>query len=257
MGKVIAITNQKGGVGKTTTAVNLSAYLATMGKRVLLIDIDPQGNATSGMGIGKEEIVYSIYDLMIKRQNINDVIIPTSIENFHIIPSNIQLAGAEIELVNMLSRETILRKIIGEIKDEYTFIIIDAPPSLGLLTINALAAASWVIIPVQAEYYALEGLSQLINTIELVKDHINPSLEVLGLLITMYDKRTNISQEVASQAKEFFREKVFKTIIPRSVRLSEAPSFGKPINLYEPQSTGARAYESLAKEVIENWPKED
>ncbi len=251
MSKIIAITNQKGGVGKTTTAVNLSAYLAEFGKKVLLIDTDPQGNATSGLGISKEDIVYSTYDLIIKRQDVSDVIISTQIGRLYMIPANIQLAGAEIELVNILSRETVLKKSIQKIINDYDFIIIDAPPSLGLLTVNALSAATHVIIPVQAEYYALEGLTQLLDTIELVREHINPSLEILGLLITMYDKRTNISQEVARQAKEYFGEKVFKTVIPRSVRLSEAPSFGKPINLYDLTSRGAVAYKELAKEVME------
>ncbi len=249
--KIIAITNQKGGVGKTTTAVNLSAYLAEFGKRVLLVDADPQGNATSGLGIPKEEIVYSTYDLIIKKQDINDVVISHVVPNLDVIPANIQLAGAEIELVNILSRETVLKKSIQKVLDSYDFILIDAPPSLGLLTVNALSAATHVIIPVQAEYYALEGLTQLLHTIDLVKEHINPSLEIMGLLITMYDKRTNISQEVASQAKGYFGEKVFKTLIPRSVRLSEAPSFGKPINLYDPASRGALAYRDLAKEVME------
>lgn len=251
MTKIIAIANQKGGVGKTTTSVNLSAYLAEMGEKVLLIDIDPQGNATSGLGVSKEEIEYSTYDLMIKKQDIYDIIISTSVSGLYLVPANIQLAGAEIELVNILSRETVLKKSIQKIINDYDFIIIDAPPSLGLLTINALAAATDVIIPVQAEYYALEGLTQLLNTIELVREHINPSLEIMGLLITMYDKRTNISQEVAKQAKDYFKEKVFHTFIPRSVRLSEAPSFGKPINLYDPASKGAEAYRGLAKEVME------
>ncbi len=251
MSRVIAITNQKGGVGKTTTAVNLSAYLAEFGKKILLIDTDPQGNATSGLGISKEEIVYSTYDLIIKKQDVHDVVISTQVSGLSVIPANIQLAGAEIELVNILSRETVLKKSIQKIINEYDFIIIDAPPSLGLLTVNALSASTHIIIPVQAEYYALEGLTQLLNTIELVKEHINPSLEILGLLITMYDKRTNISQEVAGQAKSYFGEKVFKTVIPRSVRLSEAPSFGKPINLYDPASRGAIAYKELAKEVME------
>ncbi len=251
MSKIIAITNQKGGVGKTTTAVNLSAYLAEFGKKVLLIDTDPQGNATSGLGISKEDIVYSTYDLIIKKQDVSDVIISTQISGLYVIPANIQLAGAEIELVNILSRETVLKKSIQKIINDYDFIIIDAPPSLGLLTVNTLSASTHVIIPVQAEYYALEGLTQLLNTIELVKEHINPSLEILGLLITMYDRRTNISQEVARQAKEYFGEKVFKTVIPRSVRLSEAPSFGKPINLYDSTSKGAVSYKELAKEVME------
>ncbi len=251
MGKIIAITNQKGGVGKTTTAVNLSAYLAEFGKGILLVDVDPQGNATSGLGIAKEEIVYSTYELIIRKQDIGDVIISTDITHLDIIPANIQLAGAEIELVNILSRETVLKKSLSKITGEYDYIIIDAPPSLGLLTVNALSAATHVIIPVQAEYYALEGLTQLLRTIDLVKEHINPELEIMGLLITMYDKRTNISQEVAAQAKGYFGEKVFKTVIPRSVRLSEAPSFGKPINLYDPASRGALAYRELAKEVME------
>ena len=250
MGKVISIANQKGGVGKTTTSVNLSSYLANMGKKILLIDMDPQGNATSGLGISKNEIEYSTYDLLIKKVKFHDIILTTEITGLSVIPANIQLAGAEIELVSHLSRETILRKLIAQILDDYDYIIIDSPPSLGLLTINTLSASGYIIIPVQAEYYALEGLVQLFDTLDLVREHINPDLKLMGLLITMHDKRTNISQEVAKQVREHFTNKVFNVIIPRSVRLTEAPSFGKPINSFDPNSPGALAYEELAKEVI-------
>lgn len=256
MGKIIAITNQKGGVGKTTTSVNLSACLAEAGKRVLLLDMDPQGNATSGVGIEKEHLESCVYNVLVDGIKVEDVIVKTTIKKLHVLPATIQLAGAEIEMVNIVSRETILKKAIKDIKDDYDFIVIDCPPSLGLLTINALTAADSLLIPIQSEFYALEGVSQLVRTMDLVKENLNSKLELEGVLLTMFDGRTNLSVSVSEEVKGFFGTKVYKTIIPRNVRLSEAPSFGEPIIVYEPKSKGAEVYRSLAKEVIKNGKKQ-
>lgn len=257
MPKIIVIANQKGGVGKTTTNVNLSACLAAAGKKVLTIDIDPQGNTTSGLGINKEAVEKSIYDVLINDVDIDETIIPTKMDNLYIIPSNIQLAGAEIELVSVLSREQRLKFAVEPIKKRYDFILVDCPPSLGLLTINALTAADKVLVPIQCEYYALEGLSQLMNTIKLVQKHLNPSLEVEGVVLTMFDARTNLSLQVVDEVKKYFRNKVYRTIIPRNVRLGEAPSYGLPIILYDPKCAGAEAYTDLAQEVIETAEEEE
>jgi chromosome partitioning protein len=251
VGKIIAIANQKGGVGKTTTAVNLAACLAYIGKKVLLVDVDPQGNATSGIGIEKGDVDECIYNVLVENMKAKEVIRPTSVENLHIIPATIQLAGAEIELVSVISREIRLKKALEPLKSEYDFIIIDCPPSLGLLTVNALTASDTVLIPVQCEYYALEGLSQLINTIRLVQKHLNTNLRLEGVVLTMLDARTNLGIQVIQEVKKYFREKVYQTIIPRNVRLSEAPSHGKPIILYDTKSRGAEVYLDFAKEVLE------
>lgn len=251
MAKVIAIANQKGGVGKTTTAVNLSACLAYKGKKVMIIDVDPQGNTTSGLGIDKQNIRKSIYEVIINDEHIEDALMPTMVENLFICPSNIQLVGAEVELVSVISRETRLKVALQDVRDKYDFILIDCPPSLGLLTLNALTAADTILVPIQCEYYALEGLSQLMNTVKLVQRHLNPSLEVEGVVLTMFDARTNLSIQVVEDVKKYFRNKVYRTIIPRNVRLSEAPSFGLPIILYDPRSKGAECYLDLAQEVIE------
>jgi chromosome partitioning protein len=250
VGKVIAIANQKGGVGKTTTAVNLAACLAHIGKKVLLVDIDPQGNATSGIGIEKGDVDECIYNVLVEDMKAKDVVRPTNIENLYIIPATIQLAGAEIELVPVVSREILLKNALDPLKGQYDFIIIDCPPSLGLLTLNALTAADAVLIPVQCEYYALEGLSQLLNTIRLVQRHLNTNLKLEGVVLTMLDARTNLGIQVIQEVKKYFREKVYETIIPRNVRLSEAPSHGKPIILYDVRSRGAEVYLELAKEVL-------
>lgn len=250
MGKIIAITNQKGGVGKTTTTVNLGASLGELGCKVLLVDIDPQGNATSGVGINKGELEHCVYSLIIDDVKAEDVIIETDFKNLSIIPATIQLAGAEIELVSTVGREEKLKNVLQPIKDDYDFILIDCPPSLGLLTLNALTAATSVLILVQAEYYALEGLSQLLNTIRLVQKHLNRHLTIEGVLLTMFDARTNLGIQVIEEVKVYFQEKVYKAIIPRNVRLGEAPSHGKPITVYDPRSKGAEVYLELAKEVL-------
>ena len=251
MSKVIAIANQKGGVGKTTTAVNLSSCLAYKGKKVLVIDIDPQGNTTSGLGVEKNSIRKSTYDVLINNENIRDAMIDTIVENLKICPSNVNLAGAEVELVSVISRETRMKMVLSEIKDDFDFILIDCPPSLGLLTVNALTASDTILVPIQCEYYALEGLSQLMSTVKLVQKHLNQALDVEGVVLTMFDARTNLSIQVVEDVKKYFKNKVYRTVIPRNVRLSEAPSYGLPIILYDPKSKGAECYMELAEEVIE------
>jgi chromosome partitioning protein len=252
VGRVIAIANQKGGVAKTTTAVNLGACLAYQGKKVLIVDVDPQGNATSGLGVDRDTLEHCIYDVLINGISLKSIKMDTAIENLDLIPATIQLAGAEIELVSAVSRELKLRKALTKEKDLYDYVILDCPPSLGLLTLNALTAADSILIPIQCEYYALEGLGQLMNTIQLVQKHLNPGLALEGVLLTMFDARTNLSIQVVEEVKAYFKNKVFATIIPRNVRLSEAPSHGKPIITYDPKSRGAEVYQDLAKEVIEN-----
>jgi chromosome partitioning protein len=248
--KIIAVANQKGGVGKTTTAVNLSACLAHIGKKVLIVDIDPQGNATSGVGVEKGEVDECVYDILVEDVEAAKVIKSTSVERLDVLPSTIQLSGAEIELVPTISREVRLKRALTSVASNYDYIFIDCPPSLGLLTINALTAADSVLIPVQCEYYALEGLSQLLNTVRLVQKHLNTTLEIEGVLLTMLDARTNLGIQVIDEVKKYFREKVFDTIIPRNVRLGEAPSHGKPIITYDAKSKGAEVYLELAKEVV-------
>ncbi|MGX7446660.1 ParA family protein [Dolosigranulum pigrum] len=251
MGEIIAITNQKGGVGKTTTSVNLGASLAYLGKKILLIDMDAQGNATSGVGVRKGEVDQDIYDVLINEVPLSEVIVDSSRVNMQIAPATIQLAGAEVELTSVMARETRLKRAVEEVKDDYDYIIIDCPPSLGHLTINAFTASHSLIIPVQCEYYALEGLSQLLNTVRLVQKHFNPDLSILGVLLTMLDGRTNLGSEVVEEVKKYFREKVHKTIIPRNIRLSEAPSYGKSIIDYDLKSKGAEVYLALAEEVMD------
>ena len=250
MTKIIAIANQKGGVGKTTTSINLSTCVAEKGKKVLLIDIDPQGNATSGVGIVKQPDDKSIYDVLVNDEPLVNIIKPTVVKNLHICPSSINLAGAEVELVPLMARETRLKKAIEELEHKYDYIFMDCPPSLGLITLNAFAAANSVLVPIQCEYYALEGLGQLVNTIKLVKKNLNPDLEIEGVVMTMYDSRTKLSAQVAEEVKKYFDNKVFETVIPRNIRLSEAPSHGLPISIYDPLSKGARTYKKLAKELI-------
>lgn len=249
MGKIISVANQKGGVGKTTTTVNLSTILAKRGKRVLLIDTDPQGNATSGLGVEKEDGL-STYDLLIDDTNADEIIQKTSIKNLDICPSNMNLAGAEVQLVSMMSREQRMKEKLDTVKNEYDYILIDCPPSLGLITLNAFTASDSVLIPVQCEYYALEGLGQLLNTIELVRKHLNKNLYIEGALLTMYDIRTNLANQVVREVKKFFQNKVYKTVIPRNVRVSEAPSYGMPITIYDPKSKGAKSYEKFTKEFL-------
>jgi chromosome partitioning protein len=256
---IFAVSNQKGGVGKTTTTINLGVYLARLGKKVLLLDMDPQANLTSGLGYGKtlqdskELLNKNIYQVMSGELDIAKIFVSTNTPNLYLAPSGIELAGAEVELVNQLSRETILKAALESIKNNFDYILIDCPPSLGILTINALVAADKILIPVQCEYFALEGLSQLLNTVKLVKTRLNNLLEIGGVILTMYDTRTNLAKQVATEVQKFFTDKVFNSIVPRNVRLSEAPSHGQPISEYDPQSNGAFAYENLAKEVIQKY----
>lgn len=250
MGKIITVCNQKGGTGKTTSAINLAAYLALAGKKILLIDLDPQANATSGIGINKHDIKKSTYHVLLEELELKEIFQSTAINNLWLAPSNLDLTGAEVELVGALGREYRLKRALAKEKENFDFMLIDSPPSLGLLTINALCAADSVLIPVQCEYYALEGLTQLNNTIGLVKDNLNPSLGIEGVLLTMADFRTNLTKEVIQEARNYFKEKVFITVIPRSIRLTEAPSFGKPIALYDKESIGAQKYEELTRELL-------
>ena len=249
MGKVISVANQKGGVGKTTTTVNLGTILARRGKKVLLIDADPQGNATSGLGVEKD-VEISTYDILVNDSTIQDAIQDTIIKNLKVCPSNMNLAGAEVELVSMMSREQRLKEKLEEIKNKFDYILIDCPPSLGLITLNAFTASDSVLIPVQCEYFALEGLGQLLNTINLVKKHLNKNIQIEGALLTMYDIRTNLSNQVVKEVKKYFEDKVYKTVIPRNVRLSEAPSYGMPITEYDPRSKGEKSYQKFAKEFL-------
>ena len=251
MGRIIAVANQKGGVGKTTTSINLAACLAEKGKKVLAVDMDPQGNLTSGLGVDKDSVEKSIYELIIGEVDIKEVINKEVLENLDIIPTSIDLSAAEIELIGVDDKEYILRNAIDQVKDQYDFVIIDCPPSLCMLTINAMTTADSVIVPIQCEYYALEGLSQLIHTVELVKDRLNSKLEIEGVVFTMYDARTNLSLQVVENVKDNLQQNIYKTIIPRNIRLAEAPSYGLPINKYDPKSTGAESYMRLADEVIE------
>ncbi len=250
MGKIIAIANQKGGVGKTTTAINISASLALAGKKVLLVDADPQGNATSGSGIAKAANRKSLYETMISGDSIKNVVLPTEIESFWVVPSNKNLAGIEIEFADSENKATILKRLLDPVRDYFHFIIIDCPPSLGILTINGLTAADSLLVPIQCEYFALEGVTELFETLARLKRELNPSLSIEGLLLTMYDERTNLSAAVAKDLRDFYGPKVFQTVIPRNVRLAEAPSFGKPIVLYDPRSRGAVSYSELAKEIL-------
>lgn len=250
--KIVTICNQKGGTGKTTTAVNLSSLVASKTKRVLLIDTDPQGNATSGVGINKMEIKNSVYEVLLLKCTAKEAIVQTEVENLDLMPCNINLTGAEIELVGALSRETRLKRALEEVKDDYDYIFIDAPPSLGLLTLNSLVASNSIIIPIQCEFYALEGVSQLLRTISLIKDGLNESLEVEGVLMTMADYRTNLTNEVISEIKDYFKEKVYESVIPRNIRLSECPSYGKPIHIYDSSSIGSKKYVELSDEFLKN-----
>ncbi len=258
MGKIISIANQKGGVGKTTTSINLASSLAELKRRVLVIDSDPQGNTTSGLGIEKDEIEHTLYELLLDISTFEQTKIELNyFDNIHILPSNINLSGAEIELVGKENREYLLKDILDKVKDDYDYIIIDCPPSLNMLTINALTASDSILVPLQCEYYALEGLTQLLHTIDLVKKNLNPNLNIEGVVFTMYDARTNLSLQVVEEVKAHLNQNIYKSIIPRNVRLSEAPSHGKPINLYDAKSKGAEAYMLLAKEVIYNEEGEE
>ena len=250
MGRIIAIANQKGGVGKTTTSINLSAALAEMGKKVLVIDTDPQGNSTSGFGIDKNDLEDTIYELILEECSIQDCIIKDAIPNVSVIPSNVNLAAAEIELIGVERKEFILKSAVDYVIDDYDYIIIDCPPSLNMLTINSMTTANSVLVPIQCEYYALEGLSQLIHTVNLVKERLNPALEMEGVIFTMYDSRTNLSAQVVENVKNNLKQKIYKTVIPRNIRLAEAPSHGEPINIYDPKSAGAESYLALADEII-------
>lgn len=254
MGKIISFSNQKGGVGKTTTCVNLSAYLATKGYKVLIVDLDPQGNATSGLGFAKSEIKNSLYNVMINDMPIADAVVKTCVENLDLLPSSIDLAGAEVELVYIKDREHVLKRVLEKARGSYDFITIDCPPSLGLLTINALAASDTVIIPIQSEYYALEGLSQLMNTIRLVVKHLNPALKIEGVVLTMSDNRAIISRQISEEIKKFFGKRVYETAIPRNIRLAEAPSHGVPIMLHDTKCTGAKAYLAFTDEFLAKQP---
>ena len=247
---VVAIMNQKGGVGKTTTAVNVAAAIGEMGYKVLVVDLDPQGNTTSGFGVEKDKVENSVYDMLLGDNAAQDAVLKVDSKNISILPSTIQLAGAEIELVSVTSRETRVKDALADVKDEYDYVFMDCPPSLGILTMNALTAATDLLVPIQCEYYALEGVAKLLETTKMVKAHLNPSLELLGVVMTMYDKRTTLSRQVVKEVKGYFGYKVFKTMIPRNVRLSEAPSYGQPIVSYAPKSKGAESYRKLAKEVV-------
>lgn len=251
MGRIIAVANQKGGVGKTTTAINLSSCLAAKGQKVLAIDMDPQGNMTSGLSVEKDDVEYTVYDLLIGEASIEQIICKNVFENLDVLPTNIDLSGAEIELLDVDNKQFILKEKVEKIRDDYDFIIIDCPPSLSMLTINAMTTADTVLVPIQCEYYALEGLSQLMNTIDLVKSRLNENLEMEGVVFTMYDARTNLSLQVVENVKDNLQQNIYKTIIPRNIRLAEAPSYGLPINKYDPKSTGAESYMRLADEVIE------
>jgi chromosome partitioning protein len=250
MGKIIAVANQKGGVGKTTTSINLAASLGVIGNKVLLVDIDPQGNTTSGLGVNKADVKNCVYDILINDVPSEEVILPTEVENLYLLPATIQLAGAEIELSQAISRELRLKKALYRIKDEFAYILIDCPPSLGIITLNALTAAESVLIPIQCEFYALEGLGQLLRTIRIVQKHLNKQLEIEGVLLTMFNRRTNLAVQVMEEVKKHFQQKVYQTVIPRNVRLSEAPSHGKPILAYDARSKGAECYSELAREVV-------
>ncbi len=250
MGRVISIASQKGGVGKTTTAINLGACLAQEGRRVLIVDMDPQGNATSGLGVNGNDQPVGTYEVLIGQADVKDAILPTLLPGMDLLPTGQRLSGGEVELVGMMARETRLRSCLAKVRDDYEFLLIDSPPSLGLLTVNSLTASDSVIIPLQCEYLALEGLTQLISAIRLVQDHLNPGLRIEGVLLTMYDARLSLSRQVADEARKFFSDRVYKTVIPRNVRLSEAPSFGKPIVLYDQHSSGADSYRELAREVL-------
>ena len=256
MGRIIAIANQKGGVGKTTTAINLSASLASLGKKVLALDLDPQGNMTSGLGVDKDQVENSVYDLIIGQTGIEECICKEVIENLDVLPSNINLSAAEIELIGVENKEYIIRNEMGKVKERYDFVIIDCPPALSMLTINAMTTADSVLVPIQCEYYALEWLSQLIHTINLVQERLNPALVIEGVVFTMYDARTNLSLQVVENVKDNLDQTIYKTIIPRNIRLAEAPSYGMPINLYDPKSTGAESYLLLAEEVIHKGEEE-
>ena len=254
--RTVALANQKGGVGKSTTSINLAAALAFQGQKILLVDLDPQGNATSGLGVDKSSVSQSIYEVLLEDVPVEDVVEPTSVRDLYVVPATIDLAGAEIALVSAFSREQRLKNALKAIEGEYDFILIDCPPSLGLLTINALTAAEEVLIPIQSEYYALEGLSQLLQNVELVQKNINPGLVVGGAVLTMYDARTNLSADVASQVRDFFGDRAYRTVIPRSVRLSEAPSYGEPIEAFDPMSRGAIAYRELGREFLARHTEE-
>lgn len=256
MKRIIAVANQKGGVGKTTTSINLSSCLAALGKKVLAVDMDPQGNMTSGLGIDKNDVEYTVYDLILGEADIETVICENVLENLDVLPTNVDLSAAEIELIGVEDKEFIIKNAVDKVKDKYDYIIIDCPPSLNMLTINAMTTANSVLVPIQCEYYALEGLSQLIHTIDLVKNRLNPELEIEGVVFTMYDARTNLSLQVVENVKDNLQQTIYKTIIPRNIRLAEAPSHGLPINLYDPKSTGAESYMLLAKEVISKGESE-